>query len=665
VARIIAIVACLMFVAAPLAQTPPPAGRAGQTPPPTQTGQTPPTTELQTPIFRAGTVLVPIDVRVIDRRTGRPVTDLTQNEFIVTESNARQQIRHFSAQGLVPDESTQPAPLVRANVAPTTLSPQKRRTFLIVLGRGRLQPVTKAVDGMLYLVKERLLPQDYVAVMAFNRATEFTTDHKRIAAMLERYLKDHEKVEALMAQRFAGLTAAYGGSYIPKAIQTQIDAIFRGPNNAAVRSIPDTAPANATRMANDQRQISDALMSNEINATREPGTFLTDPMNEMTGVEMSFDEYVTANAQTSQDLTKIYAGINYMRYLDGEKHLVFVTENGLMLPRAEDDTGLAATAEDARVAIDIMHTGGTAPLMMARGGGAAAAGGGGGGGAARGGGAGAPARAGGGGGGGARGGDAGARAGGGGGRGDGGGRGGGRGGFAATGPDWRITTSSTIANRTGGKFASALKGKDFVDQLDAATRFSYLLGYYPTNNNWNGQYRKVNVQITRQPRGAYIVQFRHGYMANLELRPLDKPKALAYTRVASAANTSENITDIGLTVNVTNGTAADGAPVIDVSVKIRPEALGFADKDGRKKGQLDIAIFCADEKERLLGESWNTVDLEMTPETFAKFQTTGLAYTGKVTVTEPPRYVKVVVYDAGADVVGSQMLKLEIPKVNK
>jgi hypothetical protein len=36
-----------------------------------------------------------------------------------------------------------------------------------------------------------------------------------------------------------------------------------------------------------------------------------------------------------------------------------------------------------------------------------------------------------------------------------------------------------------------------------------------------------------------------------------------------------------------------------------------------------------------------------------------------VKVTVPARYVKVVVYDHGADVLGSSLTKLEIPKVKK
>src|SRR4029079_16406473 len=105
---------------------------------------------------------------------------------------------------------------------------------------------------------------------------EFTTDHARIAALLERYLKGHEKIESEMALRFSGLAARYGGSYISKPIQTEIDEIFKGPNNADVRGVSDAQVANSARMASDQRQISDPLMTNEINASRDPGTFLSD-----------------------------------------------------------------------------------------------------------------------------------------------------------------------------------------------------------------------------------------------------------------------------------------------------------------------------------------------------------------------------------------------------
>ena len=57
---------------------------------------------------------------------------------------------------------------------------------------------------------------------------------------------------------------------------------------------------------------------------------------------------------------RLYGGIRYLRYLDGEKHLVFLTPNGLFLPRLENSNSIAALANDARVSIDIIHTYGMA-----------------------------------------------------------------------------------------------------------------------------------------------------------------------------------------------------------------------------------------------------------------------------------------------------------------
>ncbi len=138
------------------------------------------------PTFRTGVTIVPVDVRVLDR-DGKPITDLKQSDFTVLEDGAAQDIRYFSARGLVPmpaPEETTPAIRTRSS-AP--LQEQSARIFLIVLGRGRLQYPSKGVDALLHLVRNRLLPQDQVAVLAFNRATDVTTDRARISQVLERY----------------------------------------------------------------------------------------------------------------------------------------------------------------------------------------------------------------------------------------------------------------------------------------------------------------------------------------------------------------------------------------------------------------------------------------------------------------------------------------------
>jgi len=606
---------------------------------PPQTSRTPPQTPppaSQTPqapaVFRGGTVLVPIDVRVIDRQ-GKPVTDLRQDEFVVTEDGVRQQIRHFSTESFVAEPVATPAPLVRTASLTSDVGTQTQRTFLIVLGRGRLQPVTKALDGMVHLVRERLLPQDYVAVMAYDRATDFTTDHEQVAGVLERFIKLGDKIEQAMAQQYSGLAAQYGGTTaIPAPVQALIDQVFADPKAPAVHSVGEGQVANASRMSTDQRLAADALMTSDIQS--HSPSLVNEPTTAANGLDMSFDDYVSVAAQSAQDLSKIYAGISYLRYLDGEKHLIFITERGLFLPRSEDDRSLASVASDARVAIDIMHTGGTAAptvsVGQARvpGGGrdnglpqrVSAAG---------------PSPSG------------------------GGGPGRGARGIVPGPVDWRISTSETVSQQTGGQFSSLMKGKDFADRLDETTRFSYLLGYYPTNGALDGKYRRVTVRVTRP---GLQVEYRRGYFATAALAPLDRARLITYSRVVSAANNTDPVTDLHMTATASNVSLDDGSAAVQVSVQIRPDRLGFVDKDGHKTGAVDVAIFCADEHERLLGESWNTVTLDMTPDAFARFQTTGATYAGKIAVRTPARLVKVIVYDGTSDLLGSTVIKLDAPK---
>src|SRR6188472_2089335 len=128
-------------------------------------------TQSQQPVFRAGTAVVPVDVRVVDKN-GRPVTDLKASDFRLFENNVRQDIRHFMVQTLTPHAPSPDAGLVhRAGQTVVLGEPQDYRVFLILLGRGNLRGPSEGIKGMVHLVRDRLLPQDRVAVMGWNRAT--------------------------------------------------------------------------------------------------------------------------------------------------------------------------------------------------------------------------------------------------------------------------------------------------------------------------------------------------------------------------------------------------------------------------------------------------------------------------------------------------------------
>jgi VWFA-related protein len=405
----------------------------------------------QRPVFRAGAMLVPIDVRVLDAE-GKPVTDLTAADFTVLEDLQAQEIAHFWTQDLAAARTASPMTRVARQPDSRTVRPQSRRIFLIVLGRGRLQPPAQGVDGVIHLVRERLLPHDYVAVIAWNRATDFTTDHARVAGVLERFRKAHEGIEALLLQRFSGLTAAYGGRQIGPVTQKLIDAVF-DEAGAPARTIAGTDAPDQARMGRDARQVTGGPVRLVIGAAHT-GPNIINRIDAPGFGTMSFDDYVETRVQAKQDLTRLYSGINYLSQVDGEKRLLFLSERGVLLSSADDDHSLAARASDARVVIDIIHTGGV-PLIVGRGGRE-----------------------------------------------------------APVLPDWdsmwQVAMARTVTEHIGGHFTGTMRASKAIDAIDRASRFQYLLSYYTSNTTLDGRYRRVLVRVNRP---GLTVHYRHGYYA--------------------------------------------------------------------------------------------------------------------------------------------------------
>ena len=164
-------------------------------------GQNPPANQ-QPPAYKSGVTIVPLDVRVLDK-DGRPITDLRQEEFRILENGVPQTIVHFMAQALVADR---PEPALRASTEarPFDATPQSRRVFLIVLGPGALGDVRvypQTLNALLRFLRESLLPQDQVGLIAYNRAVDFTTDHEKIARLLEGFGRSTAGARAALARQ--------------------------------------------------------------------------------------------------------------------------------------------------------------------------------------------------------------------------------------------------------------------------------------------------------------------------------------------------------------------------------------------------------------------------------------------------------------------------------
>jgi VWFA-related protein len=560
--------------------------------------------------IRSQITMVPVDIRVLDRN-GRPVTDLTQADFIVTENGVRQKIVHFTAQGLVPEASPDlAAPALRRIDA--DVKPQNRRVFLFVMGRGRMVGPVKELEALDEFVRKSLLPQDLVAMLAYNRATDFTRNHGHFAEVIGRFKARHQKIEALLNQYFSGLRAVYGSRQIPPHIQKEIDAIFDGDADLRARQVTGEI-ADRQRIAEDVKRTADELMRSELNAARPPeAPRLSDLAADETAnaLDISFDEYVEKQTEQMQDLGNLYAGIEYLRRVEGEKHVAFVTPRGLLLPRSESDRSLAALASDARVVLDIIHTGGVVgapPVRITSAPGAgmrmtASP---------------VPTTA------------------------------------AVFGQTFNIQSLRRIADLTGGQMTAFRSGRDAFAKINDSTRFQYLLGYYPTDANWNGAFRNIKVEVNRP---GVTVHYRRGYFASADLVPVDRREFLTFTRMSAAGRYTGELKDILVTLE--GPVVVEEGAVLEVRGSLDASRVKFASENGQQVASLDIGIFAGDEKQRVIGETMKRIELRLTPEQHATLMKQGAPLNSRIAIGGVPRFVKVVVYDYAADLVGTAVATL-------
>ncbi|HSC29071.1 MAG TPA: hypothetical protein VLD67_17475, partial [Vicinamibacterales bacterium] len=215
---------------------------------------------------------------------------------------------------------------------------------------------------------------------------------------------------------------------------------------------------------------------------------------------------------------------------------------------------------------------------------------------------------------------------------------------------WAIQSLANISEFTGGVASRFVYGSVAARRIDEATRFNYLLGYAPSDTNADGRYRRVMVRVNRRD---VTVLYRHGYYANAQLVPYDREQFMTYNRIVTAGNHTQEIRDIQLALEASTVKAGDGSLEVAVDLSIDTARVAFADDSGTHVAALEVAIFCGDRRQNVIGELWQTIDLKLSAEALARAAREGIRHTAVVPVKAAPRYVKAIVYDRNADVVGT------------
>jgi VWFA-related protein len=551
--------------------------------------------QAQPPSFSSSTVLVPVVVRALDKKTGRPVSDLRQEDLRLLEDGAPQAIRHFEHRTLTAEGSATSAAEPALRTSALGITPQFGRIILLVLGGGRLEEPFGALSALQKFVREQLLPQDHIAVLAYGRATDFTTDHEQVALVLERFKNSQAGVDRQVRNAMKSSSAAvYGGKALNASVRQKLDEPFAGigtrqikrsENESLKRAANDLQRAGDTQTRSDLHQMAQRMQAADPSGT--PAGGLWSSFDELRASEigaLGLSGFLQIGSGSLADLGMVYSALDYMTNLEGDKHLVFVTERGLRLFRTEDIGDLTKAANDARVAIDTFQVGGIQ----------------------------------------------------------------GQNGGVLTdqfGQTFSFQALRLLAEETGGVSSVADNPAVAISRINDVSRSEYVLGFYPADSSLTGGYHKIEVRTTRKD---VNLLYRRGYYGRKELPGFNRRDAVTKERLLAAFN-YRLVNDIRVKVQASVGRNQAGEHEVTANVNIDLSRLYLSVENGKRKGTIDIITVAGPER----SQYYQRADIDLAEDVYQKLIKTGLPYKAQFRASPATRYVKVIVYDYRADLVGS------------
>ncbi len=570
---------------------------------------------------------VPVDVIVTDRH-GNPVLDLTRKDFTVLEDGVPQKIAHFSINSFrTPDQRIEgTGPTQTGGRSEPAVRDPEHRTILILAGRGELR-VPSTIPKLIDFVRAGLQPRDRIAFMAFSHVTDFTTDHEKLVPVLKRFQKISPLIEKKIVAMSSRLALRHGHPESLKHFLEDIDRIFDvsegGSRTVTATYVPalDEEAARKRDLFESMQQIEEEEMAasnrgveeSDPSAKGEAGSVSARVQKELLLDGMGLDEYRQLESKEKVDQSGLSAAIEYLRHLDGEKHIIFLNDQGLALTGLNNDFGLPSIASDARVRIHSIQLGGMylgVPANSV---------------------------------------------------------------FSAANPSaissfptrFAGTFRNTFALRSVRNLARNTGGQSFARQdlsvcletIGRTTSVTYLLGYVPEKKELDGRFRHIEVRVDRPD---LRVLHRRGYYAARTPKLYDREEFLVHSRITTAAVSEELIHDVDFSLR-TQLVAGARPNLLQANLQVHPAASIYVRKDDRYAGKLAISYFIFGRDGDLVSEIWDDLDMALKPTTYERVLREGFPLEKQLEVPSGSKecLLRVVVYDVANDRVGSAEALIE------
>ncbi len=183
------------------------------------------------------------------------------------------------------------------------------------------------------------------------------------------------------------------------------------------------------------------------------------------------------------------------------------------------------------------------------------------------------------------------------------------------------------------------------------SRVSYLLGYYPSNDQWDGAFRELKVKVGRS---GMEVRARKGYYA---VPDTTVTAAERTAQLDQAIQSSLDSSELGLEVTVDPVDAA-GTHKLKVQTKLDPAQLRLEENNGIWTDKLDVAWAEYDAAGNSLGTVTQSISVKLGKERREAIASEGIIFAETVDVQSGAVEARLAVRDGGSGAIGSVNIPL-------
>ena len=220
-------------------------------------------------------------------------------------------------------------------------------------------------------------------------------------------------------------------------------------------------------------------------------------------------------------------------------------------------------------------------------------------------------------------------------------------GLSATAQMWSFREQSLRlgAALTGGSAFIDRSPSEAFAAIDSSTRSGYFLAYSPSDSTGSSANRRVLVSVPGRKDAQ--VSARRSYSDSVRSPEDEFTFFAAQDQILERLRRDAESPELGI-----QATVAVRGKLADVDVQIDLGQIQLALQDERRVGKVEIAAFALDDRQRLVGEQWHTVALNLKDETWKRLLRDGFSQKMSVATSGAAARVKVIVYDYGSGLTG-------------